>query len=440
MSTSFRMCSGAFVLALGWNVQAAWLQDTRPVQVHAQTLNSQAVSSQVPTPTSSVSADVSNPRPMLDRYCATCHNARLKTAGLSLDGMGIEHVGADAEAWEKVVRKLRSGAMPPAGRPPAGQGDLRSRDLLAGSGARPVRLLRTPILAGPRSIASTGPSMPTSFATCSRWKSMQGRCCRPTMRIWASTTWRTSFRSRPCCSSDPCRRRGRSAASQWAIPRSSRPPRPTSSPERGFKTTAWTRTCRSGRAAASRFATIFQPTASTSQDPAAAEAVRLHSRPSKTAAARGPCGWRARQGVHGRRRAGDAASESYAGRHITDREWEDYTQHADEGLEVRFRAKAGPRVVGVSFVQGRSERDGVLQPRRDRQVPRCHRNVELTVRGAGSCRRACHHRWSLQRHRARRTLRAARRSSCAGPPALRTRSRARRRFFPRSRVVPFAGR
>ncbi len=54
---------------------------------------------------------------VLNRYCATCHNEKLKTAGLMLDKMDLENVPAGAEVWEKVVRKLRTGAMPPAGMP-----------------------------------------------------------------------------------------------------------------------------------------------------------------------------------------------------------------------------------------------------------------------------------------------------------------------------------
>ncbi len=58
----------------------------------------------------------SDQRALLDQYCVTCHNTRLKTAGLELDESDVAHIGADAETWEKVVRKLRSGAMPPPGR------------------------------------------------------------------------------------------------------------------------------------------------------------------------------------------------------------------------------------------------------------------------------------------------------------------------------------
>ena len=53
-------------------------------------------------------------RAMLDKYCVTCHNQRLKTAGLMLDKADVDHAGADAQTWEKVLRKLRTREMPPA--------------------------------------------------------------------------------------------------------------------------------------------------------------------------------------------------------------------------------------------------------------------------------------------------------------------------------------
>jgi len=56
-------------------------------------------------------------RELFDRYCVTCHNERLQTAGLMLDQLDIEQVAANAEMLEKVVQKLRSGQMPPEGRP-----------------------------------------------------------------------------------------------------------------------------------------------------------------------------------------------------------------------------------------------------------------------------------------------------------------------------------
>src|SRR5262245_57464312 len=53
----------------------------------------------------------------LKRYCVSCHNDRLRTAGLALDGLDTAHAAANSEIWEKVVRKLRTGSMPPANRP-----------------------------------------------------------------------------------------------------------------------------------------------------------------------------------------------------------------------------------------------------------------------------------------------------------------------------------
>jgi mono/diheme cytochrome c family protein len=57
------------------------------------------------------------PRAMLDRFCVTCHNQRMKTGGLELDTLDMMHVSEHAEEWEKVARKIRTGAMPPVGRP-----------------------------------------------------------------------------------------------------------------------------------------------------------------------------------------------------------------------------------------------------------------------------------------------------------------------------------
>lgn len=56
-------------------------------------------------------------RALLNRYCVTCHNQRLQTGGLALEGTDLKDLGANAEVWEKVVRKLRVGLMPPAGQP-----------------------------------------------------------------------------------------------------------------------------------------------------------------------------------------------------------------------------------------------------------------------------------------------------------------------------------
>ena len=58
-----------------------------------------------------------SPRALLDRYCVTCHNERLRTGGLALDALDVSRVGDASAIWEQVVLKLRGGMMPPAGRP-----------------------------------------------------------------------------------------------------------------------------------------------------------------------------------------------------------------------------------------------------------------------------------------------------------------------------------
>ncbi|HEV8319245.1 MAG TPA: DUF1592 domain-containing protein [Vicinamibacterales bacterium] len=72
---------------------------------------------QGPSTTSSPSGAAAAHRAVLNRYCVTCHNDRLKTAGLALDTLNLDDVSVDAAVWEKVIRKLRTNAMPPPGRP-----------------------------------------------------------------------------------------------------------------------------------------------------------------------------------------------------------------------------------------------------------------------------------------------------------------------------------
>lgn len=61
-------------------------------------------------------------RPFLKQYCAGCHNSRLKTAGVAVDTFtDAASIAAHNGDWEKILRKLRTGEMPPAGLPRAPQ-------------------------------------------------------------------------------------------------------------------------------------------------------------------------------------------------------------------------------------------------------------------------------------------------------------------------------
>ena len=66
---------------------------------------------------SALTMEASSAQTLLNRYCITCHSDRLETGGLSLQSVNPAHVDEHAEVWEKVVRKVRGGVMPPVGRP-----------------------------------------------------------------------------------------------------------------------------------------------------------------------------------------------------------------------------------------------------------------------------------------------------------------------------------
>src|SRR5262245_6396455 len=70
-----------------------------------------------------VQAQTSRQRQFLYRYCATCHNDRLKTGGLSLERIDVSSPDAQPETWEKVVRKLHTGVMPPPNMPQPSEAD-----------------------------------------------------------------------------------------------------------------------------------------------------------------------------------------------------------------------------------------------------------------------------------------------------------------------------
>src|SRR5678815_5439056 len=73
-------------------------------------------------------------RALLDQYCITCHNQQVKTAGLMLDKADLNDIPGGAATWEKVVMKLRSGMMPPLGRPKPDQAAVNAMVTLLETG------------------------------------------------------------------------------------------------------------------------------------------------------------------------------------------------------------------------------------------------------------------------------------------------------------------
>src|SRR5215471_6143596 len=70
-----------------------------------------------PTPNVPLGMPVDDQQALVKQYCSGCHNERLKSGGMSLTQLDLAHPEANAELAEKVIRKLRVGLMPPAGRP-----------------------------------------------------------------------------------------------------------------------------------------------------------------------------------------------------------------------------------------------------------------------------------------------------------------------------------
>ena len=115
--------AGAAVLAgiVGYGPAAGQLPSGKSAAaVAASTPAAHAAASPTAQHAVAAGAAVATPaaeRALLDQYCVTCHSDKLKTANLSLQKLDINTVGDHAEEWEKVIRKLRAGMMPPPGMP-----------------------------------------------------------------------------------------------------------------------------------------------------------------------------------------------------------------------------------------------------------------------------------------------------------------------------------
>src|SRR5215813_475275 len=94
-------------LKIGFTGLTATLLFSAQVETAAQRSNGAAARSSPP----------SSQRQFLDRYCTACHNEQTGSGGLSLVMVDLSRLGAHPELWEKVVRKLRTGVMPPPNMP-----------------------------------------------------------------------------------------------------------------------------------------------------------------------------------------------------------------------------------------------------------------------------------------------------------------------------------
>ena len=72
------------------------------------------------TPTISTSTGAATQRTLIEDYCVSCHNQKTKAGSLVLEGLDFDRVANNTEVWEKVLRKVRTGQMPPPKAPKPG--------------------------------------------------------------------------------------------------------------------------------------------------------------------------------------------------------------------------------------------------------------------------------------------------------------------------------
>ena len=304
---------------------------------------------------------------MLDSYCVRCHNERTLTANLSLDDKNLANVAADAETWEKVLVKLRAQTMPPGNSPRPDEATYRSvatwleaeidqvglahpnpgrgetfhrlnraeyhgaiRDLLA------VDVDVTSLLPADNTYEhgfdNNGEMLSISPDLVNRYLSAARKISRLAVGVPPLGPAVSSYRIHPWMLQDGRQDNDLSFGSRGgiAIPH-------------------------------------YFPV-----DGEYALRVRLHRNFSDYI-----IGFAAPQDIDVRLdgalvtrfSVGDAGTKgemaplSFSGNIAGHPDWEFYMNTGDEGLEVRFDAKAGPRTVEISFVRRYSEPEGVLQPR-----------------------------------------------------------------------------
>ncbi len=319
-----------------------------------------------PQRTASTAPSTSSPRAVLDKYCVTCHNERLRTAGLTLDTMDIENVGRGAEVWEKVIRKLRAGAMPPAGAP---RPDQASSESLAS-------YLETEI--DRSAVAAPNPGRTETFHRLNQAEYQNAIRDLLAMEIDVAKFLPTG---------DADSEHGfDNNANVLSI-----------SPallDRYISAARKLSRLAVGTAPRAPIGEMYRVSAVMVQDDHASEQLPFGSRGGIAIRHYFPVsgeysikitlqknyvdyirglgephpldirldGTRVAQFTVGGKTMKRPAPATYAGNWVGDAEWEDYALHADAELETRFRADAGLRIVGVSFVGKLTEPEGVRQP------------------------------------------------------------------------------
>ena len=313
-------------------------------------------------------APAPSPRAVLDRYCVTCHNDRLRTGGLALDAATVDAAdpSRDADVWERVIAKLRTGAMPPPGRP---RPDTATYDLLAGR-----------LEADIDRVAAANPNPGRTSAVHRLNRTEYRNAVRDllaldldvTPLLPGDETSDTGFDNNADVLSISTAQLERYLSAARTITRLATGLPPTGP---GFET--------------------FDVPLLLLQDERQSEDLPLGSRGGVAVPYHFPVdgeylvkielrtNWQdyilGMGGVHrldvridgglvkrftvGGEARGRPAPVTFTIAERGDPEWEAYLQAADERLEVRVPVQAGPRIVGVSFVRNVREPEGILKPR-----------------------------------------------------------------------------
>ncbi len=313
------------------------------------------------------------PRAVLDKYCVGCHNQTLKTGGLALDAVDVTKPSANADVWERVITKLRMGTMPPGGRP---RPDVATYHAVAG-------FLETEI---DRAVAAGSPN-PGRTSTVHRLNRAEYRNAIRDLfaldidvasLLPGDATSDTGFDNNADVLSISTAQLERYMSAARRITRLATGLPPTSA---GFETfdVPWLLLqedrqsedlplgSRGGIAVRHyfpvdgeylikvRLRTNYQDFVQGMGSPHQLD-VRIDGELVKRLTVGGE--------AQGRPVPSSFTSTGEAG----DPRWEEYVRTADNGLEVRLPVKAGPRLVGVSFVRKVFEPEGIFQPRQSGEV------------------------------------------------------------------------
>ena len=318
-------------------------------------------------PTPAVPASASSTREVLDRFCVRCHNDRMRTAELELDTKDLANVSTDAEAWERVIVRLRAQTMPPGGSPRPDEATYRAVaswleaeiDSVAlaspdpGRGETFHRLNRAEYHAAVRDLLAVdvdvtsllpadntyehgfdnnGEMLSISPDLVSRYLTAARRISRLAVGIPPVGPAVATYRVHPGLLQDDRQDDALSFGSRGGI-----------AIQHYFPVDGeYTIKIRLHRNFSDYIIGFSTPQELD---------VRLDGEPIT------------RFTVGDADAVGQMAPLSFSGNIAGDSKWEYYMNTGDAGLEVRFPAKAGQRLVGVSFVRRLSETEGVLQPR-----------------------------------------------------------------------------